>query len=75
LFSAGLGELVEDADIFSYHDVPHFPISTAPGNSFYLDVPSPSRNAVQQTKNYFSVANCASQNKLALSQTSLGLDK
>ena len=30
-FLAGLGELVEDTDIFSYHEVPHFPISTAPG--------------------------------------------
>jgi len=29
-----LGKAVEDPDIFDYASVPHFPISTAPGENF-----------------------------------------
>lgn len=33
---AGLGDLVEDADLFPYKEVPHFPMSTAPGHQSCL---------------------------------------
>ena len=35
--TAGLGDLVEDVEIFPYNQVPNFPMSTAPGKiNIYL---------------------------------------